>query len=302
MNFALDWDGCANQDLLLWGAFVRRAHAGGHSVFIVTMRYPSEVNADSEMVKFALDHGVRTIITTCRKAKRPYVDRTLGIPIHVWIDDHPQAVDQDADQIWGRATPEGQVVLGNGVDEELKLPGYCCEVGKAQGVAMCAECTATSAAYSAAMMEPNDLLKELKWEAVEKCDLPPAGWWCKRDKGHEGPCSAIPEPRTRAGIAHDPIQEFFRRHHQYLEEGQEYTYAELAYTRQTGWMAWITDKPQFARSQVVNPDRKVIAQGQGSTPEEACADLLGFSKCPWCGATGPDFDESPKPSEHCDHG
>ena len=23
-----------------------------------------------------------------------------------------------------------------------------------------------------------------------RCSLPPAGWWCSRDKGHDGPCAA----------------------------------------------------------------------------------------------------------------
>ncbi len=22
------------------------------------------------------------------------------------------------------------------------------------------------------------------------CNIPPEGWWCSRDKGHEGPCAA----------------------------------------------------------------------------------------------------------------
>lgn len=24
------------------------------------------------------------------------------------------------------------------------------------------------------------------------CTVPPAGWWCSREKGHEGPCAARP--------------------------------------------------------------------------------------------------------------
>lgn len=26
-----------------------------------------------------------------------------------------------------------------------------------------------------------------------------------------------------------------------------------------------------------------------------------LTQCPWCGMTGPDFDESPKPADYCDH-
>lgn len=29
---------------------------------------------------------------------------------------------------------------------------------------------------------------------------------------------------------------------------------------------------------------------------------FALSQCPWCGATGPDFDESPMPSDYCGHG
>jgi hypothetical protein len=65
-------------------------------------------------------------------------------------------------------------------------------------------------------------------------------------------------------------------HHASLLETNSYAYFELAYTRRTGWMAWITDKPakgepgtaEYARS------RTVIARGQGDTPEEAAADAL----------------------------
>jgi hypothetical protein len=27
-----------------------------------------------------------------------------------------------------------------------------------------------------------------------RCDLAPDGWWCSRNKGHEGPCAARPLP------------------------------------------------------------------------------------------------------------
>jgi hypothetical protein len=25
---------------------------------------------------------------------------------------------------------------------------------------------------------------------AERCDVPPEGWWCSREKGHDGPCAA----------------------------------------------------------------------------------------------------------------
>jgi hypothetical protein len=27
---------------------------------------------------------------------------------------------------------------------------------------------------------------------VRKCNLPPPGWYCTREAGHEGPCAAMP--------------------------------------------------------------------------------------------------------------
>lgn len=27
---------------------------------------------------------------------------------------------------------------------------------------------------------------------LDKCDQPPAGWFCTRSKGHDGPCAAVP--------------------------------------------------------------------------------------------------------------
>ncbi|WP_208452958.1 hypothetical protein [Burkholderia gladioli] len=72
-------------------------------------------------------------------------------------------------------------------------------------------------------------------------------------------------------VAPDPIAALIARHAEELD-WNDYAYFELAYTRQTGWMAWITDKP--LQGPVLNPDRKVLARGQGATPAEACRDAL----------------------------
>nr|WP_206427612.1 VRR-NUC domain-containing protein [Burkholderia gladioli] len=72
-------------------------------------------------------------------------------------------------------------------------------------------------------------------------------------------------------VAPDPIAALIARHAEELDRN-DYAYFELAYTHQTGWMAWITDKP--LQGPVLNPDRKVLARGQGGTPAEACRDAL----------------------------
>lgn len=57
--------------------------------------------------------------------------------------------------------------------------------------------------------------------------------------------------------------------HTDMLQTNHYCYFELAYTRYTDLMVWICSN---AREQ--DPNRKVLLQGQGPTPEEACADAL----------------------------
>lgn len=47
---------------------------------------------------------------TSRMAKRQHMQR-LGIDIHIWIDDHPEAVILNAADIWPDPAPEGQPVV-----------------------------------------------------------------------------------------------------------------------------------------------------------------------------------------------
>lgn len=73
----------------------------------------------------------------------------------------------------------------------------------------------------------------------------------------------VPESETKVNIA-DPIDELLAIHAEYLIFN-EYCYFELAYTRKTEWMAWLCTKPRED-----DPERQVLACGQGSTPREAC--------------------------------
>lgn len=41
------------------------------------------------------------------------------------------------------------------------------------------------------------------------CDLPPSGWYCTREKGHDGPCAARRSPPEPLPVPPDPI----RGHH-----------------------------------------------------------------------------------------
>lgn len=76
---------------------------------------------------------------------------------------------------------------------------------------------------------------------------------------------------VRDAAGDDPIRKLIALHSELLEES-DYTYFELARTRTTGWMAWICSHPSDT-----HPDRKVLARGQGDTPDEACADALAAS-------------------------
>ena len=81
---------------------------------------------------------------------------------------------------------------------------------------------------------------------------------------------AISEPAAPVDARADPIQELISKHAELLADGPyAHYYFELAYTRQTQWMAWLCSKPRED-----DPSRIVIAKGQGDTAEAACADAL----------------------------
>lgn len=53
-----------------------------------------------------------------------------------------------------------------------------------------------------------------------ECALPPTGWRCTRDAGHEGPCAAVPtflagEPEFDAAV--DAVMERFHAPAEYAE-------------------------------------------------------------------------------------
>ena len=108
MNFALDWDGTVTSEPLGFLEFIKTMRSRGHKVYIVTMRYPSEC----ELIPEEFKNEVDGIIPTSRMAKLKHV-KELGLNIHIWIDDTPRAILEDAANVWGTSTPEGQVVSEN---------------------------------------------------------------------------------------------------------------------------------------------------------------------------------------------
>jgi hypothetical protein len=99
--------------------------------------------------------------------------------------------------------------------------------------------------------------------------------WNRRTPQQPVVRDAAPTPAAQQGDA-DPIRALIARHAEILDQNES-AYFELCYHRATGWMAWITDKP-LCMPPVVNPDRKVLAQGQGHTPDEACMDAAPAQK------------------------
>ena len=91
MNISLDFDGTYTVDPYVWDRFIEVARMAGHTVYCVTMRYPSEGGEVIASLQGKVDH----IIFTERKAKIGHMAK-LGIPINVWIDDNPHWIHQDA--------------------------------------------------------------------------------------------------------------------------------------------------------------------------------------------------------------
>lgn len=111
MKIALDYDGTYTADPTLWLRFILDAHAYGHEVSIVTMRFLSEARnggAEAAPIDARLTALRVPIICTARQAKRAFCEN-IGQRFDVWIDDNPQAVDLPASAIWpGNERQEGR--------------------------------------------------------------------------------------------------------------------------------------------------------------------------------------------------
>jgi hypothetical protein len=110
MNIALDYDGTFTAAPEQWLEFIKMMQRAGHGVCIVTMRYPSECDGTKGSVDSRLKELFVPFICTSRTAKQPFCE-SLGIMIHIWIDDHPEAVHNDATTIWNQPSPEGSVII-----------------------------------------------------------------------------------------------------------------------------------------------------------------------------------------------
>lgn len=77
-------------------------------------------------------------------------------------------------------------------------------------------------------------------------------------------------------VERDPIRVLIATHQNLLDAGNSYAYFELAYTRQTGWSAWLCDRPPEGTPGTpgFGSNRTVLAKGQGQTATLACEAAL----------------------------
>lgn len=104
MNISIDFDDTYTHDPQLWNQFIRQAQAREHTVYCVTARgdrYADEVTEVLDSIGKLV--SPQNCIFTDGKPKRQFCwDK--GISIHVWIDDMPEAIPNNA----GCLFPEDQ--------------------------------------------------------------------------------------------------------------------------------------------------------------------------------------------------
>lgn len=100
-TFGLDWDGTVTRAPNEFLAFAKSLMAAGHKVYVVTMRYASEIKEIA-----AWEGHVSGFVFSDRKAKKTKCEE-LGIHVDIWIEDNPMAIYKDGKDIWGFVTPEG---------------------------------------------------------------------------------------------------------------------------------------------------------------------------------------------------
>lgn len=141
---------------------------------------------------------------------------------------------------------------------EFSCPGCCAKAGEQHA----ADCTARDLAGAA----------RLAIDILEPLDRPRLPLALSAAIGVLRSALSEQSQVATAGPSPTPaMNELIAKHTEMLETNP-YAYFELAYTRQTGWMVFLCDRP--AGGTVGTPEfgagRTVLAQGQGSTPEEAC--------------------------------
>ena len=101
MLIAIDFDSTYTIDPEFWNSFILMSKSHDHQIICVTMRYSEE--------KWFIEESIGKlckIYYTGRKAKKLFINN-LGLNPDVWIDDSPQYVNKDHEEIKMWTTPNG---------------------------------------------------------------------------------------------------------------------------------------------------------------------------------------------------
>lgn len=89
MKIAIDYDGTYDLDPKLWNQIISTMRLHENEVYLVTSRYPDEV--DNYILNALLATRTDGIFYTSKRAKQDYM-KERGIKIDVWIDNEPQFI------------------------------------------------------------------------------------------------------------------------------------------------------------------------------------------------------------------
>lgn len=87
MNIGLDYDDTYTRHPAMWDNVIKVMRQSGHRVYVVTWRFPNELDS----VHRALAGKVDGIFPTSRKAKEKFM-YGQKMRIDVWIDDNPSSI------------------------------------------------------------------------------------------------------------------------------------------------------------------------------------------------------------------
>jgi hypothetical protein len=87
MNIAIDFDDTWTADPVLFQDIACKARLRGHTVYIVTMRGANQLDEVRQHCAAYVHH----IVGTDRQPKRRFCE-SIGIKIHVWMDDTPDFI------------------------------------------------------------------------------------------------------------------------------------------------------------------------------------------------------------------
>jgi len=96
---AIDWDNTISADQDFFIALIKKYKAAGYIPFVCTLRAPDRENIKE--IRTVLEEANIAIYLTNGKPKRKYM-KSLGIKVHLWIDDFYPGICGDSCKILAR--------------------------------------------------------------------------------------------------------------------------------------------------------------------------------------------------------